>query len=62
MLRDAAALRLGRPAPGLKRDDLAELGDDAVALYDTLSRARYGGSPLEDLTEQVRAFVQEAIR
>ncbi|MEL6342598.1 MAG: BatD family protein [Myxococcota bacterium] len=60
VFRDAAGLRLNRPSAGLTRDDLAALGEDVVALYDALSRARYGGSPLSDLTAQVRAFVLEA--
>jgi len=57
--RDACGLRLSRPAPGLTRDAVATLGDDAAALYDDLGRARYGGfEPGGDLETRVRRFVE----
>lgn len=57
--RVACGLRLSAPAPGLTRDAVAPLGDDAVAIYDALGRARYGGfQPGGDLEGRVRAFVE----
>lgn len=56
--REAAALRLGRPAPGLDEAAVAELGEGALALYRDLGAARYGGLDVADLDARVRAFVQ----
>ena len=59
--REACALRLSRPAPGLDRAAVASLGPDAATLYDDLSRARYGGfEPGGDLEARVLAYVEGA--
>ncbi len=58
LFRDAAALRLGRAAPGLDRAAAAGLGAEAEALYLALEAARYGGTDLGDLGPRVRAFVE----
>jgi hypothetical protein len=57
---DAAGLSLGRPAPGLDREAVASLGADAVALYDALVQARYGGvdAELSTLHDRVQRFVE----
>ncbi len=56
---EAAGIRLNRPAPGLDRDAILPLGEDAVGIYDALVRARYGGmeAQIESLEEQIRSFV-----
>lgn len=58
VFREAAALRLGRPAPGLDEAAVAELGEEALALYRDLGAARYGGLEGSELDARVRAFVQ----
>ena len=62
IFRQAAALRLGREAPGLTRDDVAALGEAAEVLYVDLSRARYGGEIDVALEARVRRFVDEQMR
>lgn len=58
VFRDAAALRLGVPAPGLNAESVAALGDGPSKLYSDLERARYGGGEIADLEARVRAFLQ----
>lgn len=59
--REACGLRLGRPAPGLDPQAVSPLGPEALAIYEDLSRARYGGfQPGGDLEARVRAFVEAA--
>jgi hypothetical protein len=60
--REAAALQLGLPAPGLDRAAVAPLGDEAHALYGALEAARYGGHNTADLEARVRRFVDEALQ
>ncbi len=56
IFREAAGRRLGRPAPELKREDVATLGEEAEAIYKELDLARYRGG--RDLPEaRVRAWV-----
>ena len=56
IFRDEAGRRLGRPAPEIKCDDVATLGDEAVAIYRELDLARYrGGVGLPEL--RVRAWI-----
>jgi hypothetical protein len=57
LFRDAAALRLGVPAPSLSLQQVEGLGEDAVALYGDLERVRYGGGDAESLEARVRRFV-----
>lgn len=57
LFREAAGLKLGRPAPGLDRAALAPLGEPAQTLYTDLERARYGGLTVEDLEPRVRRFI-----
>ena len=59
LFREAAGLKLGKPAPGLDRTALAPLGERASALYTDLERARYGGLSVEDLEPRVRQFISE---
>jgi hypothetical protein len=59
LTREAAALRLGRPAPGLDAEAIAPLGEAAARLYTDLLAARYGGGQIDDLERRVRAFVEE---
>jgi hypothetical protein len=57
IFREEAARRLRRPEPGLKREDVAALGEEAVALYRELDQARYRGAG--ELPEaRVRAWVE----
>jgi len=58
VFREAAGLRLSRPAPGLDEAAIAALGEAAVALYRDLVAARYGGAEVSDLEARVRAFVK----
>lgn len=59
--RGACALRLGRPAPALDAEAVRALGPEALALYEELSRARYGGFEAGgDLERRVRTFLEEA--
>jgi hypothetical protein len=59
LFREAAGLRLGRPAAGLDRAAVAALGDEAAALYAALERARYAGLGADpDLEPRVRRFVE----
>lgn len=58
LFREAVALRLGRPAPGLDRRQIAALGPEAERLAADLDAARYGGTPIADLEPRVRAFVE----
>jgi len=62
IFREAAALRLGVPAPGLDRAAVAPLGVEAVALYADLDAARYGGGATADLEARIRSFAQESLR
>ena len=56
IFREAAGRRLGRPAPELKREDVATLGEEAAEIYKELDLARYRGG--RDLPEaRVRAWV-----
>ncbi len=58
VLREAAGLRLGRPAPAVDRAAMEELG--LADLYDGLQAARYGGGAAPaDLEARVAAFVRE---
>jgi hypothetical protein len=59
VFREACALRLGRPAPGLDRSAVAPLGDAATALYQRLVEARYGGdvATADAIERDVREFV-----
>ncbi len=57
LFREAAALRLGRPAAGLDRGQVATLGEEARALYADLEAARYGGQSVSDLEPRVRTFI-----
>jgi hypothetical protein len=59
LFREAAALRLGRPAPGLDRAAVAPLGEVALQLYADLDAARYGGMGGADLEARLRAFILE---
>jgi hypothetical protein len=57
IFREEAARRLRRPEPGLTREDVAALGEEAVALYRELDQARYRGAG--ELPEaRVRAWVE----
>lgn len=57
IFREEAGRRLGRPAPELKREDVATLGAEADALYRELDLARYrGGAGLPEA--RVRAWVE----
>lgn len=58
LFREAAGLRLGRPAAGLDRASVSRLGEDAAALYADLEAARYGGQAVSDLEARVRTFVE----
>lgn len=58
LFREAAAIRLGREAPGLDRATVATLGQQADALYAALESARYGGGELGDIAARVKAFVE----
>ncbi|MCB9746614.1 MAG: BatD family protein [Alphaproteobacteria bacterium] len=67
LLRDALSLHLGRPAAGLDRDAVAEglqgdARDAALALYDDLSAARYGGGVGEGLRVRVLQFARALIQ
>ncbi|MFT5685671.1 MAG: hypothetical protein ACI8RZ_006625, partial [Myxococcota bacterium] len=57
IFRQATAQRLGTDAPGLTREDVAGLGEEAEVLYIDLARARYGGDINAELEERVRRFV-----
>ena len=59
LTREAAALRLGRPAPGLDAEAITPLGEAARTLYADLLAARYGGGQIDDLERRVRTFVEE---
>ncbi len=57
IFREEAGRRLSRPAPELKREDVASLGEEAAAIYAELDLARYRGGA--DLPEaRVRAWVE----
>ncbi len=60
IFREVAGLRLGLPAPGLDVDAVAALGEEAVAIYRAIERARYGGSEagLDALASRVSRFVE----
>ncbi len=56
IFRDEVGRRLGRPPPAIKREDVATLGDEAIAIYRELDLARYRGGV--DLPEsRVRAWI-----
>jgi hypothetical protein len=55
--RDVAGLRLGLPAPTVDQTAVQRLGSEALALYQDLDRARYGGGDAVDLEARVRRFV-----
>jgi hypothetical protein len=59
VFREACALVLGRPAPGLDRAAVEPIGEHAVSLYRRLVEARYGGDTgtIEGIERDVRAFV-----
>jgi hypothetical protein len=59
VFRDACALLLGRPAPGLDRAAVEPLGERATSLYQRLVEARYGGdtAALDAIERDVRDFV-----
>ncbi len=59
VFREACALRLGRPAPGLDRTAVAPLGEAATTLYQRLVEARYGGdtATTDAIENDVRDFV-----
>jgi hypothetical protein len=59
VFREACALLLGRPAPGLDRTAVEPLGERATSLYQRLVEARYGGdtAELEAIERDVRDFV-----
>jgi hypothetical protein len=59
IFREACALLLGRPAPGLDRAAVEPLGEQASTLYQRLVEARYGGegAALDALERDVRDFV-----
>ncbi|GDX79508.1 hypothetical protein LBMAG42_13190 [Deltaproteobacteria bacterium] len=57
IFREEAGRRLSRPAPELKREDVASLGEEAAAIYAELDLARYrGGANLPEA--RVRAWVE----
>lgn len=56
--REACGLRLGKPAAGLDKVQVAVLGDEARVLYADLEAARYGGMSVTDLEPRVRGFVK----
>ncbi len=58
IFRDAAATRLGVPAPSLDRHQIATLGAEAETLAADLDAARYGGASVADLEPRIRAFVE----
>lgn len=59
VFRDAVGVRLGMPAPAVTREHIQTLGEEAVALDEALSRARYGGGQaLQGLDDRVRAFLE----
>ena len=58
VFREAAALRLDVPAPGLDAAAVSTLGDAPSKLYSDLERARYGGGEISDLEARVRAFLE----
>lgn len=58
VFREAAALRLDVPAPGLDAAAVSALGDAPSKLYSDLERARYGGGEISDLEARVRAFLE----
>lgn len=63
LFRAVVARKLGVPAPGLRREDLAGLGSQAAeaeAIYRELEQARYGGGGALPVA-RLRAFV-EALR
>ncbi len=57
IFREAAGLRLGVGAPAVDAAALAPLGAGAVALFQALAAARYGGGASADLEARVRSFV-----
>ena len=61
IFREAAAIQLGVPAPGLDRAAVTPLGVEAVSLYADLDAARYGGGAGADLESRVRAFARESL-
>ena len=57
IFREEAARRLDKSAPELVREDVAQLGDEAIALYQELDLARYrGGSDPPEA--RLRAWVR----
>jgi hypothetical protein len=55
--RDVAGLRLGMHPPTVDQTAVQRLGSEALALYQDLDRARYGGDDAVDLEARVRRFV-----
>lgn len=59
VFREAAGLRLGVAGRGVTREQVATLGEEAAAIDEALSRARYGGAEaMADLAARIRAFLE----
>lgn len=55
--REAAALKLGIPAPAVNVDALKALGDEWTTLYQDLDQARYGGGDSGSIEARVKRIV-----
>lgn len=57
VFREAAAFKLGVPAPAVNLDALEALGDEWTMLYQDLDQARYGGGDAGSIEARVKRIV-----